>query len=307
MLAVLAAAICVSTVPTAVKIGLSGQAEPFQLLAPRMVLGATLLWLWVSFTRPHRIRIDVDGLGACALAGVVNAASISLFYLALTRLDVSIANIVFLAYPAMLLGMLLARGEVVTRLDWLRLALAMSGIWLIAGPGGSPDLLGLVFSLGGAAAYAGYVNLVHSRLTPYPVSTQALWIVTCMALTVQIPAAFFTPRAPLDGNGWAVVLWSAVLGTFLARMLNLTGIRLLGGGQMALLAPFETVLTVAWAAILLDESMSVLQLVGGALVLGSVGLAVLGGRWRVWAGTPRVAVAVQEAGSEPPGPTARRG
>ncbi len=119
-----------------------------------------------------------------------------------------------------------------------------------------------------------------------------------MALVVQLPVAFFTPSAPLDANGWAVVLWSAVLGTFLARMLNLTGIRLLGGGQMALLAPFETVLTVTWAALLLGEALSALQLLGGSLVLVSVGLAILRGRWRVWAGTPAVAVAV--AGGGPP-------
>lgn len=291
MLAGLAAAVSVSTVPTALKIGLNGQVPPLQLLAPRMLLGAALLWLWMLATRRQKIRIDRPGMIACAIAGLLNAFSLSMFYLSLTRLDASIANITFSVYPAMLLLMLLLRGESVTRLDWIRLIAALGGIWLIAGPGGDPDAVGLVLAITGAGGYALYVQVVHTRLSRYAASTQAVWIVTWMTLALQIPAAMTVTSISPGRIGWLVILWSAIFGTVLARVLNLTAIRLVGGGQMALLAPFESALTVVWASLLLDERLSALQLLGGLLVVTSVALAALRGRWRVWAGTPRVAVA----------------
>jgi drug/metabolite transporter (DMT)-like permease len=291
ILAGLAAAVSVSTVPTALKVGLNDLVPPLQLLAPRMLLGAGLLWLWMLTTRRQKIRIDRPGMIACALAGLLNAFSLSLFYLCLTRLDASIANIVFSVYPALLLLMLLMRGESVTRLDWIRLVAALAGIWLIAGPGGDPDPLGITLAVTGAVGYALYVQVVHTRLSGYSTSTQALWIVTWMTLALQIPAALTVTSISPGRVGWLVILWSAVFGTVLARVLNLTAIRLVGGGQLALLAPFESALTVVWASLLLDERLSALQLLGGLLVVASVALAALRGRWRVWAGTPRLAVA----------------
>jgi drug/metabolite transporter (DMT)-like permease len=53
------------------------------------------------------------------------------------------------------------------------------------------------------------------------------------------------------------------------------GVRLLGGGQTALLMPAETVMTLAWAALLLGERISAQQTVGAGLVLTSVLLATV--------------------------------
>lgn len=291
MVAVLGAAVFLSTVPTAVKIGLAGAAPPMQLLAPRMALGAALLWIWIAATRRHRIRIDLPGLRACALAGAINAVSLSLFYLGLERVDASIAIVTFSIYPAILLLLLLARGEPVMRIDWWRLALALAGIWLVAGPGGGVDPAGVAMIFGTAVIYALYVLQVHTRLTGYPTSTQALWIVTFMAVAVQVPARLLGPHEALSSTAWLVVAWSGVLGTALSRVLTLTGIRLLGGGQTALLTPVETLMTVTWAALLLGDRLSAAQLLGALLVLASVALAALRGRALLRGGVPAVTVA----------------
>lgn len=276
--AVLAASVVLSTIPTAIKIGLGTDADPLQLLAPRMLLGGALIWLWVALTRPHRARIDRQGLAWCALAGGINAVSLTLFYLSLERIDASMSILVFTLYPAILLAMLLLRGEPVTRLDWWRLVAALVGIWLVVGPRGRVDPAGVALAFATAVVYAFYVLVVHSRLAPYPASTQALWIVTFMALLIQAPAWWLAPDAPLGATAWGVVVWSAVLGTALARVLTLTGIRLLGGGQSALLAPMETVMTVTLATVVLGERMSAPQLTGGLLVIASVALSALRGR-----------------------------
>ncbi len=272
---VLFAALCLSTLPTVVRFGLQHGADPLQLLAPRMTLGAALLWLWLGIARPHRIRIDVRGLRTCSLAGGVNGVALLLFYLGLRRVGASVAILVFSIYPAVLLLLLHLRGESVTRRDLLRLGLALAGITLVADPGGSVDPLGVVFIVGCAAFYAVYTLIVHERLGAYPASTSALWIITFLALGTLFMRPLAASAAPLDLTGWGVVLWSGIVGTALSRVATVEGIRLLGGAQTALLMPIETVLAVGWAALFLGERVSGRQALGAALVLSSVLLATV--------------------------------
>jgi drug/metabolite transporter (DMT)-like permease len=63
----------------------------------------------------------------------------------------------------------------------------------------------------------------------------------------------------------------------------------IGSGQMALLTPLETLLTVTWSMLFLDERLTTIQWVGGGLILASALLAIqrLGRaqwppRWRLW-------------------------
>jgi drug/metabolite transporter (DMT)-like permease len=78
----------------------------------------------------------------------------------------------------------------------------------------------------------------------------------------------------------------AVVSTFIARLLLFSGIRRLGSGQFALLAPLETLLTVIWSYLFLQERLTAIQWAGGLLILFSMVLAVqrlrLTGRWRPW-------------------------
>jgi len=281
-LLVVLAALCLSTIPTVIKLGLRDGADPLQLLAPRMILGATLLWVWVGITRPHRLRIDRRGLRDCALAGAINSASLALFYLGLRRLDAAVAILIFSIFPAILLLMLHLRGESVTRRDMVRLTLGVAGVALVANAGGAVDLLGIALMLGCATMYSWYVVVVHTRLVSYPASTTAVWIVTSFALIVLVARLIAAPAASLTPVGWGVVIWSAVLGTTVARVATIQGIRLLGGGETALLMPVETVLSVTWAAFFLGDRINLTQAGGAALVLASVLLATAFRRWKPW-------------------------
>jgi len=275
-LLILFASLCLSTLPAVVRFGLDRGATPLQLLTPRMVIGAALLWLWLGTTRPHRVRIDRAGLQACAVAGIINAVTLLLFYLGLRRVGASVAILVFSTYPALLLLLLHLRGESVTRRDLLRLALALAGVALVAEPGASAvDPLGIAFIVISAGLYAVYMLIIHERLVSYPASTSALWIVTFLALGAVLLRPLAEPAPPLDLIGWGVVLWSGIIGTAIARVATVGGVRLLGGGQTALLLPAETVMTLAWAALLLGERISAQQTAGAALVLTSVLLATV--------------------------------
>lgn len=270
---VIFASLCLATLPVVIKWGLRTGADPVQLLAPRMVLATALLWLWMWMTRPHRIRIDRRGLLNSILAGFLNTLALLCFYLGLRRIDASVAILVFTIYPAILLTMLHLRGESVTRRDLLRLALALSGVVLVADPGGSADILGVVLVLGTACMYASYIFVLHTRLVSYPTTTTTLWIITTLGVGTTLLLPLFPSERSLGMEGWGVVIWSALIGTVLARLAIIEGIRLVGGGQTALLLPVETVASITMAALFLGERISLTQMAGAVLVLTSVMLA----------------------------------
>ena len=57
------------------------------------------------------------------------------------------------------------------------------------------------------------------------------------------------------------------MGTYLAQMALFAAVRSIGSGQMALLGPLETLLTVIWSSLFLQERLSALQWAGGGLIL----------------------------------------
>jgi drug/metabolite transporter (DMT)-like permease len=90
--------------------------------------------------------------------------------------------------------------------------------------------------------------------------------------------------------GWIAIVWLAVFSTYASRLLLFGAIARIGGGQMSMFAPVETLLTVVWSILFLNEHFTPIQWVGGALILTSAALAIqrLGRarwrpRWRLWA------------------------
>ncbi len=70
------------------------------------------------------------------------------------------------------------------------------------------------------------------------------------------------------------VLILAIVSTLLARLAYFAAMGHIGGAQMALFGPLETLLSVIWSILFLNEQLAPVQLLGGALILASALLAV---------------------------------
>ncbi len=75
-------------------------------------------------------------------------------------------------------------------------------------------------------------------------------------------------------RGWALIFLLAFVSTYLARILTFMAVRRIGSGQVGLLAPVDTLLTVVWSFLFLGERLTAMQSVGGALILLSASLAI---------------------------------
>jgi drug/metabolite transporter (DMT)-like permease len=275
---VLVAILCLSITPILIKIGLTAGADPVTLLLARLVLASVALWIVLLVFSPRACRIDRRGLGACALVAAANSCSLLTFYLALARIDASVAHIIFALYPVAALLLLAMRGERITRRRLVRLGLGLAGVYTLVGLGSGVDPLGAALVLVAAVAYGLHLTLVQWTLGGYASETVTLYVLSFMALFLgAIRVLQCAPWVALTPVAWGVVVVTAIVSTVVARLLLFGGIRRIGSGQAALLGPVETLLTVTWAGLFLGERLLPLQWFGGLLVVASVLLAAVPG------------------------------
>ena len=271
----LLAIISLSISPTLVKIGLAAEADTITLLAFRFLVAALAFWTVFPLTRRSVLVMDRRGLLSCAAVALANTISLLCFYLAAERIDASVTIMIFSLYPLVSLLLLATRGESITRRTAARLALAGAGVYLLIGLGGRSDTGGLLMALGAAVAYAAYMVLTQWLLADYPPQTVALYTVTIITgLMIGIWSFQRQSWQDLSPSGWAVILVTGLVSTFVARLAMFAAIHRIGSGQVALMGPLDVLLGVIWTQVFLDERLSALQIIGGLLILGSAILSV---------------------------------
>lgn len=291
VLAVVLASVLFAVNGTVAKLAMQAGLGPTRLVELRTLGSAIVLAVAVLLVSPRAPRPRGRELAALAVLGVVGMAMVQWLYLmAISRLPVGLALLV--EYTAPVLVALWARfvlREHVRSRVWWALAACLAGLTLVAqvGPGVALDALGMVAAGASAVALAAYYllgdRLVRARS---PLSTQtwsmvfaaAFWIVlqplwtfdpAVLADDVVLPGALAGSRAPL----WLLVAWIVVLGTVVPYVLVLVGVSRLGPARTGLLGMIEPVVAGAAAWVVLGESMTAVQLAGGAVVLAGVAMA----------------------------------
>jgi drug/metabolite transporter (DMT)-like permease len=210
-----------------------------------------------------------------AVAGTALGLAILLYFWSLTRLDTSIAAMLAALEPLMVLFLLRLRGERFTYRNTLRLALGLAGVYLLVGVQGGADWLGLLMAAGTVVGSAFQTVALQWYFTGQDGRTVSAFMVLMMALTVSVVWV-------LQGTAWHNPIWQAWVGigvlalvpTYLARLGLFAAVKRLGGGQVSLLGPLETFLTVIWAIVFLGDRLSLSQFAGGGLILLSAVLAI---------------------------------
>ena len=131
---------------------------------------------------------------------------------------------------------------------------------------------GGLFALLNAFLVACYFQLSRRILRDTPDVLRAVaWSFLGSLSVLAVLAAVMGLRIP----GWrdfALLLGLALCSTVLALVARNFGIQRLGPPRAALVATAEPLVTVVLAALLLSEYLAAAQLLGGALILGSVAL-----------------------------------
>lgn len=257
------------------KVMVTANLYPSQILMVRYGSAALLLAISLAIFAPAQLRIDHRGLLIITAAGLVNGLGSLIYFAAFSRIDASVASMIFSINPLVVLGLLALRGEKLTHRHTVRVILGIAGAWLLLGPGGQVDLLGSLMAFSSVLGFALELCLMQWFLRDYDSRTLALYILISMWL---LALAFWLGQGlpwtdPGPSGWWALGLLTTV-STYFGWLAMFVGIRYIGSGQVAMLMSLETVLSVSWAILFLQERLNVAQFVGGGLILLSALLAI---------------------------------
>src|SRR5262249_53560316 len=184
---------------------------------------------------------------------------------------VALVSLLLYLYPAMvaLLAALFLH-ERLTPLKLGALALALAGTVLTLGPdtGGPP--LGVVLGLVTACIYAVYI-LASSRIVPRAGALASSAVITAASAPVfAILTAVRGPALPRSALGWSAILGSVLIATVAGTLTFFAGLARVGPTTASTLSTIEPAVTVALAALILGETIALLQRLGGALIRAAV-------------------------------------
>jgi drug/metabolite transporter (DMT)-like permease len=284
-----------SIAPSITRGAIVGGMNPTTLLAARLVISTLLLGGSIMVIAPQRLSIDRRGLAACGLGGLANGIGMLTMFWALARIHASIVSMFFSLSPLAALGLLALRGEKFTRRHMLRLGLGLGGVYLLVGPAsvaaGGVDWVGLSLIFITILTFALHLVVIQWFLQGYDARTVTFYVV--MTMTVVTVGRWLGEGSQWQNpgwSGWLAIGTLAVVSTYLARVALFIGVRYLGSGQIALLIPLETLLSILWSVLFLAERLTLWQGLGGLLILASALLAInrfnrtrWKPRWRVWA------------------------
>ncbi|MGV4321693.1 DMT family transporter [Bacillus mojavensis] len=154
------------------------------------------------------------------------------------------------------------------------IGVAIIGMLLIVGNGisasGTDDLLGIFFGLVAAAFYAALMLLnkfIH-RMGRLEITIIQLGLTAFLLL----PYVFFTEGFGIFGVSGSSVPFIIILGivnTGIGFWLFFSGMQKLKGQSIAILSYVDPFVAILISAIILQEQMTIVQMLGGALLLGS--------------------------------------
>lgn len=275
---VVASAACFATLAVLTRLAYGEGAQPLPLLAWRFGLVSVLMAAFLLLRQPRALAAgaaDLPRYAGLSLTGY-GAASVCFFF-ALQQTSASVVAVLLYTYPAMVSVLAaLFLGEPLKRMRVLAILLTFAGCVLVVGlldARVSVSLTGVLLGLGAALGYSVF-NILSYQL----VGRRGRLVV--MTYTFGLSAAGVALVTAVAGQslapaGWSSQLWLllgaiVLVPTFLAVVLYLQGIRRLGAAQAAIVSTMEPVFTIVLAWLVLGERLSLVQLLGAALVIAGV-------------------------------------
>jgi drug/metabolite transporter (DMT)-like permease len=269
------------------------------LMAWRFGIGAVLAWLWVLANPAARAgvgRMPRRALGAALGLGVLYTLNSSTYFAGLETVSASLAALIVYIYPALVAVISLRVGQPLRgRRAWASLGLALAGVALAVGSPSTaatpPPVTGLLLMLASPVIYSVWIVLA-TRLTGEdredvgresgsvvdPVAAGAVMLSATAAMFWVTALAVGRPVLPsqIPGTAWFGIVGVGLVSTFIAVQAFYAGAHRIGAARASLVSTVEPIWTIALAGLLFAESLSPLQLFGGALIIGGVVMSQTG-------------------------------
>ena len=268
----LIAATGMGIVPIFAKVAYSLGATPMTMLVIRFGLASIILWGYLYWQKEIE-RVEGKKFFSFALLGILFGISSLLYFTAISMIPVSVATLLIYTAPVFVVIISILIGdERMTANILLSLVIASIGLYLILDLSvDTVNLKGILFGLGGGFFYSLFVvggNRFTAGITPLLVTACSLTATFLFHLCVSLVYNQLSLLQPplVWGYGVLIALFGSTIGIgFLYK-----AIQLIGGSKTSIIAIMEPVVAIVMAAILFHERMTLLQLVGGSLIIGAI-------------------------------------
>ena len=217
-----------------------------------------------------------------AISGVLIGFDWILFFEAFKYTTVSVTTLSYYFCPVLLMiASPLIFKEHITLKQLLCFALATVGLVLIIGArsgGGEREFIGIALALTAAVCYA-VIIIINKRIKSVSGIDKTVFqffaAIIVLGVYVPLTSGFHVSELPQSGFIWLAVL--SLVHTAFAYCIYFSSISNLSGQKVALLAYIDPVIAVVVSIVFLHESITFLQLIGGAMIIGVTILNELGG------------------------------
>jgi drug/metabolite transporter, DME family len=230
-------------------------------------------------TRLH--DLDRGARVSLAVAALMGFTLNLAMFISFDLVTVALALLGFYTYPVMVALVNVASGrESLDRPRIVALALAVAGMIAVVASQLDPtagirfDALGFGLALGAAVSQTVFIVVTRTGYRQVP-ADQAMGVVLattvgCSLLVGLLSGTGAALTYPLrDPSVLPLLAFTGLLAAAIPSILFLTGIRLIGGTRAGILMLFEPVVGVVLAAVLLNEALAPIQVLGGLAILAA--------------------------------------
>lgn len=270
VLLIVVSAASFGALPIFARLAYRAGAEPTTLLMLRFSIASVVMMVLMALRRVPFPRGRVL-LGLVLMGGVGYVGQSLAYFTALTMVSAGLVALLLYLYPAIVtVFSALFFKERFTVAKTSALVLALVGTALTLGPTGSGRILGISLAIASALMYSVYI-IVGSRIIPYTSAIAASTVVMISAAVVYAGVvAVRGPVFPETPLSWMFIFAIALISTVLPIVTFLAGLERVGPTRASMISTFEPMVSVILATIILGETFSPLQVLGGILILVAV-------------------------------------
>jgi drug/metabolite transporter (DMT)-like permease len=242
---------------------------------------AALLFIGVTWTRERSFRLERRDIPFIVVAALIGIFLNNVAFVYGTKLTTATTVALIFGTLPILTALFAAIGGI-ERLHsrfWLAAAISFGGVCLVAlgsKRGISGHLWGYLLAMIGAATWAGYSVAIAPLMTRYTASRISAYALTIGAISLLSVGSH--QLAGQDFGALPTLVWIAfvfaVLGPlFVTNLLWFNSIERVGPSRASLYANLQPFLGAIFALLLLNESMTKLQVAGGLLIAAGIVLS----------------------------------
>ncbi|MGH4052604.1 MAG: DMT family transporter [Clostridium sp.] len=244
----------------------------------RAIIGSSFL-LFAGFIMKQKMSIKLvkANILILTLSGVAIGFNWILLFQAYKYTTISNSTLSYYFAPIFVLMLApIILKERLTMIKIICVIVAMSGLFLIVSTGSTNitvsynHIIGIIYGLSAAVLYASIIlmNKFIKNLSGF----ESTLIQLSIAAIVLLPLIIYRGNihvSEISSTAWIFILIVGILHTGIAYLMYFSSINQLKGQSIAILSYIDPISAVILASVFLGESITIMKVIGGLLILGS--------------------------------------